>query len=70
MQTCDLGLWVSFLDYFVVVASPCTWDHGSLDYFIIFVSTHTWDLGLLLYIFTTIIEGNYFQREMDCWDPP
>jgi hypothetical protein len=45
--TWDLGLeW--WLDYFNMVTSTSTGDHGSPTYFIIMVHTYPWDLGIWL----------------------
>lgn len=54
----DLGLWKNFLDYYNMVASTWAWDLDSLDYFSIVTN-----LGL--YIFTTGVEGNAFQRRVE-----
>jgi hypothetical protein len=68
-RTWDLDLWTNFLDYWSIETNPFTWDPISLDYFIFVIRNHTWDPHLLLYIHTTSIEENTFQRGMECWGP-
>jgi len=54
------------LDCFIMVASICQWDHGSLVYFNILVHTYPWDPGIWLYLLITSIEDNDFLRGMEC----
>jgi hypothetical protein len=50
IETWDSCLWMSFLDYFSVVASSCTWDPSFLDCFSVATSACTWDPGFLDYL--------------------